>query len=121
MDTNLTIRHVSGICWKLITSRFKLLNDILNSVNDLVILTAHGYAQIVLLRDNVAATLKTTKYDEDDLEIAPRKVAKAVSRESSEFHYSRHAYKRLLSKSIAGETVSETLLKWNNVVCLGMP
>ena len=54
-----------------------------------------------------------TKYDddEDDLEMALRKVAKAISKESSEFQYSRHAYKRRLSKSIAREAVSETLLK----------
>ena len=80
-----------------------MLNDILNSVDDLVILTAQGYAQIVLFRDNVVATLKMTKYDYDevDLEIALRKVAKSVSKESSEFQYSRYAYKRRLSKSIA--------------------
>ena len=46
-----------------------------------------------------------------DLDIALRKVAKAVSKESSEFQYSRHAYKRRLSKSIAREAVSEILLK----------
>ena len=93
-----------------IVSRSNLLNDILNSVNDLVILTAQGYAQIVLFRDNAVATLKMTKY-ENDLEIALRKVAKAVSKESCEFQYSRHAYKRRLSKSIAREAVSETILK----------
>ena len=75
-----------------------------------------GYAQIILFRDNEVATLKMTKYDddEDDLEIAlwkVWKVAKAVRKESSEFQYSRHAYKRRLSTSIAREAVSETLLK----------
>ena len=92
-----------------IVSRSNLLNDILNSVNDLVILTA----QIVLFRDNAVATLRMTKYDDDevDLEIALRKVAKTVSKELSEFQYSRHANKRRLSKSIARVAVSETLLK----------
>ena len=90
-----------------------LLNDILNYVNDMVILTAQGYAQIVLSRDNTVATLKMTKYDndEDDFEIALRKVSKAVSKKSSEFQYSRRAYKRRLSKPIAREAVSETFLK----------
>ena len=79
-----------------IVSRFNLLNDILNYVNDLVILTAPGYAQIVLFRDNAVATLKMPQYDddEDDLEIALRKVTKAVSKESFEFQYIRHVHKR---------------------------
>ena len=92
-----------------IVSRPNFLNDILNFVNDLVILTAHGYAQIVLFRDNAVTTLRMTKYDddEDDLEIALRKVATSVSKASSEFQYSRHAYIRRLSKSIAREAVSD--------------
>ena len=50
-------------------------------------LTAQGYDPMVMFRDNAVATLKMTKYDddEDDLEIVFRKVAKAVSKESSEF------------------------------------
>ena len=58
-----------------IVSLSNLHNDILNSVNDLVILTAQGYAEIVLFRNNAVAKLKMTKYDddEDDLEIALRK------------------------------------------------
>ena len=70
-----------------IVIRSNLLNDILISVNDLVILTAHGYAQIVLFRDNAVATMKMTKYDDDEdvLEIALWKVTKALSKESSEF------------------------------------
>ena len=58
-----------------IVSHSNLLNDILISVNDLVILTAEGYAQIVLFRDNAVATLKMTKYDDDkdDLESAGSK------------------------------------------------
>ena len=94
-----------------IVSRCNLINDFMNYVNDLVILTAQGYAQIVLFRDNAVATLKMTKYDDDDLEIVLRKVSKSVSKESSEFQYSRHVYKRRLSKSIEREAVSETLLK----------
>ena len=88
-----------------IVNRSNMLNDILNSVTNLVILTAQGYAQIVLFRDNM------TKYDDDDendLEIALRKVANSVSKESSEFQYSIHAYKMRLPKNAA---VSETLLK----------
>ena len=86
-----------------------MLNDILNYVNNLIILTA----QIVLFRDNVVATLKMTKYDdgEDDLEIALQKVATTVSKESCEFQYSRYAYKRRTSNSIVREAVYETLLK----------
>ena len=88
-----------------IVSCSNLFNDILNYVNDLVILTAQGYAQIVLFCDNAVATRKMTKYDdeEDDLEIALRKVAKSVSKELSEFQCSRHAYQRQLAKSIARE------------------
>ena len=92
-----------------IVSRSNLLNDILNFANDLAIFTAQGYAHIVLLRDNAVTTLNMTNYDddEDDLEIALRKVAKAVSKESSEIQYSTHAYKRRLSESIAREAVSD--------------
>ena len=61
-----------------IVSSSNLLNDILNYINDLVILTAQGYAQIVLFRDNAVATLKITKYD--DLEIALRKAAVKINR-----------------------------------------
>ena len=61
----------------LIVTRSNLLNDILNYVNDLVILTAHGYATLVLFRDNAVATQKMTKYDddEDDLEMASNDTA----------------------------------------------
>ena len=94
-----------------IVSRSELLNDILNSVNDLVILTAHRYARIVLFYDNAVAILNMTKYDKDELDIALRKVVKAVSKESSEFQYTRHVYTRRLSKSIAREAVFEPLQK----------
>ena len=70
-------------CGYSIVSRSNFLNDIMHFVNDLVIMTAQGYAQIVLFRDNAVTTLKMTKYadDEDDLEIAFRKVAKTVSKD----------------------------------------
>ena len=41
--------------------RLEVLNHISASVNDLVILSANGYAKIVLFQDNATATLNMTK------------------------------------------------------------
>ena len=96
--------------------RSELLNHISASVNDLVILSAKGYAKIVLFQDNASATLKMTKSIDDDdeeeeLDMAPQKVAKAVNKDLSHLQYNSDAYKIHISKSVAKESVSDSLLK----------
>ena len=52
--------------------RANLLELLSNHINDLVILSAHGYRKIVMFKDNARANLKVTKNDEkeDDIDIA---------------------------------------------------
>ena len=91
--------------------RANLLKLLSNHINDLVILSAHGYRKIVMFKDNGRATLKVTKDDEeeDEIDIALDVLVKVIKAEVGQIEYEKQSYKREMSKSTAAESVSGTL------------
>lgn len=91
--------------------RADLLRMLSQNVDDLVILSALGYRKVVMFRDNARATLKVTKdeEEEDDIDAALDVIVKVIKADILDLEYEKHSYPRRISKSIAAESVSDTL------------
>ena len=90
--------------------RSTIINLICENVEDLVVLSAHGYRSVVF-RDSTIATLKMIKdYDKDDnRETALDVVATHIKKECSMMDYKHQTYHTNTSKEIAEESAPDTL------------
>ena len=86
--------------------RFKradLLKILSLAVDVIFIIYAPGYHKVVRFRDNARTTMKVKRDDALDM------IARVIKAEVCEPEYGKDMYKREISKSIAAESVSETL------------
>ena len=90
--------------------RSTIINLICDNVEDLVVLSAHGYRSVVF-RDSTNATLKMIKDDDEDdnLEAALDVVATYIKKECSVMDYKNQTCHTNTSKEIAEESAPNTL------------
>ena len=90
--------------------RSTIINLICENVEDLVVLSAHGYRSVVF-RDSTIATLKIIKDDDEDdnLETALDVVATHIKKEYSMIDYKHQTYHTHTPKEIAEESAPDTL------------
>lgn len=93
-------------------SRAKLLETVSEKLPDLIVLSARGYHKIVMFKDNARATLKMREddHEEDDIDTAIAVIAKVIKAELHEIVYDKQNYPRKMSKPVAAEFVSGTLV-----------
>ena len=93
--------------------RSTLINSLCEMLDDLVVLSAPGYRSVIFFRDNTTATLKMIKDEgeEDNLEAALHLVAKQIKKECTKIEYQHQKYSTKISKEIAAESISDTLLQ----------
>lgn len=102
--------------------RSTLINSVCEKVEDLVVLSAPGYRSVVFFRDNTIATLKIIKddYDENDnLGAALDLVSKCIRKECSEIEYQHRTYAKKINKTVAAESVPDTLQQLLSKLSLG--
>ena len=90
-----------------------LINSLCEMLDDLVVFSAPSYRSVIFFRDNTTATLKMIKdeSEEDNLEAALHLVAKQIKKECTKIEYQHQKYSTKISKEIAAESISDTLLQ----------
>ena len=88
-----------------------MLRKLKEKIKDLVILSAQGYQKVVMFQDNARATLKVMRdeEEEDDIDTSLYIIVKKIKAEIRDIEHEKDRYQRRISKSIASESVSETL------------
>ena len=101
--------------------RSTLINSLCEMLDDLVVLCAPGYRSVIFFRDNTTATLKMIKDEgeEDNLEASLHLVAKQIKTECTKIEYQHQKFSTKISKEIAAESISDTLLQLLSKLSLG--
>ena len=93
--------------------RSNLISALTELCSDIVVLSANGYAKIVIFKDNAFAKLRKVNNDDeyDDLEKHIKVVAKHIKKESLSCKRDPNVYRKHIDKHVAREAVSDTLMK----------